>query len=401
MIFGTIASDIIGSHCISNPDAACTFTALPPEARPTGGTVLALAAAEWLIEDSEHTAEILTAYIDKWMQKFPSAGYGSECPYDVCAIPIGLYADTIDKALQLSQIAEKAIPADRTHSLQAVAAAIHLTRNGAGKNEIKRYAEQILGCNLGNNRTVAAIAIECFLESKSLEETIRRAVSSGNSTVATIAGAIASATPGDGYKVSKELERECISAMPGRMINFAYAFNHLLKHPVTGTPIRNSYMVDDRVYAGEYPATANEILGRRDMERFARFGITHFVDLTESSELLPYTQWLKENQTHIRFAIKDCGVPSENGQVKRLLETITGVLKNKENKVYIHCRGGIGRTGTIVACYYAMFLKEYAPVCDLLKRQFSQCPKSAYRDTPETLEQKRFIMQFIDYIRKQ
>ena len=401
MIFGAIASDIISSHHISNPDAAFTLTRLPAGASPTGNTVLALAAAEWLIEDSEHTAEILTAYIDKWMQKFPSAGYDSENPYTVCAIPIGLYAGTTEEALHLSQIAGDAMQAGNTSCIKAVAGAICLTHNGAGKEEIKRYIEKILDYNLSNSNTAAATAIRFFLESSSLEETIRRAILSGNSTTATIAGAIAAATPSDGYSVSKELERECISVMPGRMINYAYAFNHLLKHPTTDTPIRNSYKVDDRVYAGEYPATANETLGRRDMERFARFGITHFIDLTENCELLPYTQWLRESQRHIRFAIKDCGVPSENSQVKRLLETITGILKNKENKVYIHCRGGIGRTGTIVACYYAMFLREYGPVCDLLQRQYSQCPKSAYRDTPETLEQKRFIMQFIDYIRKQ
>ncbi|MBQ4038998.1 MAG: ADP-ribosylglycohydrolase family protein, partial [Bacteroidaceae bacterium] len=319
--------------------------------------------------------------------------------------PIALYAHTPDEALHLAKISAEATHShpDSIKSAQATAAAIHLAYKGTGKQEIKRYIEQIFNYNLGTAQETTdatAEAIRIYLNSNSLEETIRRAAATGNPTIATISASIASATGGDGYTINEERRRACLSILPSRMINYIYTFNHLLAHPTFDTPIRNSYKVDDRIYAGEYPATANEKLGRRDIDRFIRFGITHFIDLTESGELLPYTQWLHKEQTHIRFAIKDCGVPTTD-KTAQLIKTITTILKEKENRIYIHCRGGIGRTGTIVACYYATFLKEYHPVIDLLTRQYSHCPKSAYRSTPETLEQKRFIMQYIDYISKQ
>lgn len=66
--------------------------------------------------------------------------------------------------------------------------------------------------------------------------------------------------------------------------------------------------------------------------------------------------------------------------------------------VYIHCWGGVGRTGTIVACYLSQNWDEpdLNHTLEVLRRNFSQMPKSAYRETPETKEQTDFIGQFIN-----
>jgi protein-tyrosine phosphatase len=85
--------------------------------------------------------------------------------------------------------------------------------------------------------------------------------------------------------------------------------------------------------------------------------------------------------------------------VTELLETIVATIKNDKNaKFYIHCRGGIGRTGTIVGCYYAMLLKSFTLANNLLQKQFAESPKSVYRRTPETLEQSQFIMRYADNV---
>ena len=422
MILSIIASEIIAAHLTSRAEkAGIPLQQILTGAHPTGNTVQTLAVAEWLIEDSKHTPEILAAYLQKWAHKYHDAGYAR--PFEQWLIdtrttiaapdssaslrvaPIALYSHTPDEALQLAKISAEATHSypDSINSAQVTAAAIHLAHKGASKQEIKTYLEHTFGYNLNTaaeRSDTTAAAIRIYLDSNSLEETIRRAAATANPTIATISATLASATGGNGYTIDEERRRACIAILPSRMINYIYTFNHLLAHPTIDTPIRNSYKVDDRIYAGEYPATANEKLGRRDIDRFIRFGITHFIDLTESGELLPYTQWLHKEQTHIRFAIRDCGVPTTE-KTAQLIKTITTILKEKENKIYIHCRGGIGRTGTIAACYYATFLKEYHPVIDLLTRQYSHCPKSAYRSSPETLEQKRFIMQYIDYISKQ
>ncbi len=416
MLSGAIASDIISSYCKGRQPEAYPLFPLAQEAQPTDDSIIMLAAAEWLIEDSGHTPEMLSEYIHKWGRKYAGTLCGEKLKQllynenikcdtqstipTLCAIPIGIYSKEIDEALELSKISAEATgnTTDCIKDSQATAVAIHLTRKGKSKEDIKAYLEEKFALST-NNTGATAEAIKIFLESNSFEETIRRSISSKHSTTATISGAIASATPGEEYRISKEHERECLAHLPSRMINCICTFNHLLNHPTIETPIRNSYKVDERIYAGEYPATSDEKLGRKEIMRFTRFGITHFINLTESGELSPYTQWLHEGQTHIRFAIKDCGTPNSTDAVAELLKTVTTILKDKKNRIYIHCRGGIGRTGTIVACYYAMLLKEYTLAYNLLERQFSQFPKSAYRNTPETIEQKRFIMQFTDYIK--
>ncbi len=72
-------------------------------------------------------------------------------------------------------------------------------------------------------------------------------------------------------------------------------------------------------------------------------------------------------------------------------------------KIYIHCWGGVGRTGTIVACLYAYLLKDkgltaediYNQAMQRLYDSFHRCPKSKYRTIPDTEGQCVFIKKFI------
>ncbi len=53
----------------------------------------------------------------------------------------------------------------------------------------------------------------------------------------------------------------------------------------------------------------------------------------------------------LRFAIRDVSVPreAEAKEYRVLITTIIEHLKRGEN-VVVHCRGGLGRTGTVAAC---------------------------------------------------
>lgn len=163
-------------------------------------------------------------------------------------------------------------------------------------------------------------------------------------------------------------------------------------------PIPNSYIVMDRVYAGEYPGHYDEKKSIARIRKFERFGITHFIDLTEKGELRPYAHLLAPEVQHLRFPIQDVSVPASIESVKELMGKIEGILKeNGRNKVYIHCRGGVGRTGTIVGCLLARQSKyDYNETMKTLRQAFSDCPKSLHRVTPETKEQCDFIAGFAE-----
>lgn len=184
-------------------------------------------------------------------------------------------------------------------------------------------------------------------------------------------------------------------------------------------PIKNSYLVhrDLNIYAGEYPGDKTEMMCKAKLSDVVR-KCSFFFDLTESGELIPYEYYLTnegkgqihharhKKLLHVRFPIQDSGVPESTYSVTRLLDSIIHIGKSTEGSgdgIYIHCWGGVGRTGTIVACLYAYMLKAkgfsaesiYEQAMRSLNDSFSRCPKSKYRISPETREQKNFVWRFV------
>lgn len=162
-------------------------------------------------------------------------------------------------------------------------------------------------------------------------------------------------------------------------------------------PIFNSYKVNDWLWAGEYPGDKDESVANAKIEKFRDFGITHFIDLTEEGELIPYKPYLDSSMTYYRFPIIDQFVPRNNESVLKLIDDTISIHNEKpEAKFYIHCWGGVGRTGTIVACFLARTLNlAYDDAVSELRHLFNDCPKSAYRVTPENDNQLKFIERFI------
>ena len=237
-------------------------------------------------------------------------------------------------------------------------------------------------------------AIIAFLESDSLEDCVRNAISIGgdSDTIAAIACSIFAANP-EGWDLP--LMNGFANYLPGHL---AAIMNDFEKLVFPTKPILNSFKVLDRVYAGEYPRDLDEQKSMAKMKQFDRFGISHFIDLTEEGELRPYTDLMTDRMQHLRFPIRDVSTPESTHAVYDLIQKINTMLGTEpECKVYIHCWGGVGRTGVIVGCMLAeKYGTDYQQTMDMLKQLFLDCPKSAYREIPETREQCEFIAKFIE-----
>ncbi len=172
----------------------------------------------------------------------------------------------------------------------------------------------------------------------------------------------------------------------------------MFEHPLKKLPIPESYWVEeDRFLAGEYPASRDPEAARRRIEAFLEAGIRTFVDLTQPHELVPYEPILKDQSriydldlAYHRFPIRDHSIPSSK-QMSEILDVIDNSIE-RGSPVYVHCWGGVGRTGVTVACY---FIRRGLSADDALKRVarlYKTRPQTYFFMTsPETDEQFEFV----------
>jgi polymorphic toxin system DSP-PTPase phosphatase-like protein len=115
-------------------------------------------------------------------------------------------------------------------------------------------------------------------------------------------------------------------------------------------PIRDSYRVADGLLAGEYPGSHDPAEARRRLRAFHEHGITLYVDLTHPADSLePYEPLLVPAARRSGHPIADMGVTTIP-HMTRILDEVDGALA-EGGSVYVHCWGGIGRTGTVVGCW--------------------------------------------------
>jgi len=144
---------------------------------------------------------------------------------------------------------------------------------------------------------------------------------------------------------------------------------------IRGGPIPGSYWVEPgRLLAGPYPD---------DVAALVEAGIGATVDLTVQDEGWSDYWSPRSALEHHRVGFEDFAPPTEGG-MRRALTTIDELL-DRGLPVYVHCRGGRGRTGCVVACY--LIERGATPPAALeTVRDWSGSDHS-----PETDEQRRFV----------
>jgi ADP-ribosyl-[dinitrogen reductase] hydrolase len=166
-------------------------------------------------------------------------------------------------------------------------------------------------------------------------------------------------------------------------------------------PNANTYwVVPHKFLAGEYPGDENPVKARGKIKRFLEIGVRHFVDLTEFGEyeFVPYEAILSQESratnitaTYQRCPIRDISVPRD---AEYLAEILLGIDRRirQGGAVYVHCRGGVGRTRLVVGCW----LQEHGRTPDAALGEVSAKwrtvkKSSGHPASPETPEQVDWV----------
>lgn len=169
-------------------------------------------------------------------------------------------------------------------------------------------------------------------------------------------------------------------------------------------PPHDSFWVDPgRLLAGPYPGAPDRAGTVTVLSALMDAGVRVFVDLTEAGErtasgpMRPYAADLTrmpggQEATHLRFPIRDVSVPAPE-LMHRILGTLRDVA-DAPGAAYVHCWGGVGRTGTVIGC----LLRERGRSSDDALADLARLRAGtdrARRTAPETPQQRDFVRGWI------
>lgn len=106
-----------------------------------------------------------------------------------------------------------------------------------------------------------------------------------------------------------------------------------------------------------------------------------------------FKQDLIEDIEILRFAIEDMNIPreAEAKEYEALVQDIVNRTRKGKN-VVVHCRGGLGRTGTVAACVLVALRRHSAD-------EAIDAVHKARRGTVQTSEQEDFVRLFEGFLR--
>lgn len=168
-----------------------------------------------------------------------------------------------------------------------------------------------------------------------------------------------------------------------------------LVSPPLRHPFGRAYRVwPDRLWAGAYPGAkaGAEPDAAAKLAALQAVGVTLIVDLTEHDEgLEPYAHLLDAGIRHVRLAVRDVSIPSQEG-MRAILVEIRSELAGGGG-VYLHCWGGHGRTGTAVGCWLVERGLEPDVALDLIAH-WRSTGDDRHEPSPQTPEQRAFVRRW-------
>ena len=168
-------------------------------------------------------------------------------------------------------------------------------------------------------------------------------------------------------------------------------------------PMENSYwVIPGRLAAGEYPGEPNPRDAAAKLRTLLRAGIDHFIDLTTERDWLePYAEMAVREGRRLgmkvvleRHPIVDMRVPRSPRQAAEVLDAIDAAL-DVGKTVYLHCWGGVGRTGTMVGCWLVRHGSTGEDALARIARWWSGVEK-AYRPTRHRLPSCAYVRNWTE-----
>lgn len=157
---------------------------------------------------------------------------------------------------------------------------------------------------------------------------------------------------------------------------------------------RSSYFIKDRAMFGSFPT-------QEAVDELEQKGVRFFVNLTYDWEkkIEPYIT----NYEYIHFPIVDRHVPKDWRDFALFIIKLSNIIRYLKNGelLYIHCKGGHGRSGVVVACILC-YMFGISPTKALEQTTKSHSKRSVMRDkwrqlgSPQTYHQKSFVHKFFD-----
>lgn len=154
----------------------------------------------------------------------------------------------------------------------------------------------------------------------------------------------------------------------------------------------SSFFIKDKAIFGCFP-TQESILELENQ------GVRYFIDLTNAHETKIKTYFTL--YTYISYPIKDMYIPENWRTYAKFIINICNIIKSLGNdeKIYLHCKGGNGRSGVVVASILCHLFNlspdeslQYTTICHSNRKNL----KDRWRKigAPQTYTQKKFIYKF-------
>jgi protein-tyrosine phosphatase len=134
------------------------------------------------------------------------------------------------------------------------------------------------------------------------------------------------------------------------------------------TPFNWNWIEEYEIVAGTIPKTPDDMIQLMDLGVRSVLSLTRRNPATYPDMAVPFG--LVE---HLHSPWPDCGLPDEQ-KMAFALGWMTGTKHADKWPIYVHCRGGVGRTGLMLMAYYVLIEDKSLDEAREILRTRRVCP---------------------------